>query len=639
MAALCLVCSSPVSAALVDYASRFGETAQDSGRVIALDADGNRYIAGALPGGAGRGTDILIAKLSPEGALLTLKALGAGGEDIVHAIAVDSIGRVYLAGETDSVTLPQVDFLAPAVQSSYGGVGDGFLAILDSDLELLYMSHIGGSGPDAVLGMALDGSNAIYLTGSTASDDFPGVNVESLQLERRNGGEETDAFVLKLSPEGGGIVYSTYLGGDSADSGNAIAVDALGRAVVAGVTASRDFPVSGPVFQSAHAGAGADAFVARLSPAGDQLVFSTFLGGGALDGARAVALDGDGDVYVAGYTSSMEVLSPDTNDVRGFPLGAEPAQPFNAGGIADAFVSRITADGSALVWSTYLGSADHDEAMAIDIDADGRVAVGGFTAVNIAPPRAGGLPLVRALQFRALGDSDGFVARFDGDDGALLFSSWIGGSGDDRIDGIAMRDGRIHVTGATRSSDFFARGAVLHGQADFGEDAFLLELDTRPADEDLPDLRMAIDNDPMPVPVDGIASFEIATISDGSGDVSGVMTLVTLSGATLAPPIDPACRTLTDINLVCTISDASGGESLRLQARPRAIGSMRTEAALLRGDQADRVMDNNTAVSTLTVVDTSGGRGAVGGGVLALLIALWLIQGALRHSSSRTDIG
>ncbi|MDX9741303.1 MAG: hypothetical protein RBT81_09020 [Gammaproteobacteria bacterium] len=632
VAVLCLACGS-ATAAVIDYASRLGETAVDRGLALALDAQGNRYVAGSLQAGPGRGTDILIAKLDPGGELLALQALGAGGDDLAHVIAVDAIGRIYIAGETDSVTLPPVPGGLSPVQADYGGAVDGFLAILDVDLELLSMSHIGGAGFDTVLAMSLDDTGAIYLAGSTASDDLPGVGADSLQSQRGNGGEATDAFILKLAPGGESIVYASYLGGDAADSANAIAVDAAGQIFIAGVTASRDFPVAGPAFQPAHGGAIADAFVARLNPAATDLVFSTFLGGGALDGARALAVDADGDVYVGGYTSSMEVLSPDTNDIRGFPLSEEPAQNFNGGGIADAFVSRIAADGSELRWSTYFGGADHEEATSIAIDTDGRVTIGGFSANNVDSPRGGGLTLSRALQFRPLGDSDGFLAQFDAD-GALLLSTWLGGSDDDSVNAIAVRDGSVHVVGTTNSADFFARGAVLHGlSGDFGDDAFLMELDVRMAEDELPDLSVEISNDPMPVPVNDIAVFEIATSSDQPSDVSGAMVLVSLAGASLATPLDPSCRLVNEVSAVCDIADASGGDTITVRADPRAIGSLRMEAALLRVDQADRSMDNNTAASTLTIVDTSGGRGASGGTTIALLALMWLLHHGLRRRS------
>jgi hypothetical protein len=612
------------SAAVIDYASRFGRTSADRATAIALDTAGNRYIAGTLAAGTGRGTDILLAKLSPAGELLALESFGAAGDDIVHAIAVDALGRIYIAGETDSPNLPPVGSLAP-VQGSYGGAGDGFLLILDPGLSVLSYSYLGGSGFDAVQGMTLDASGAIYLVGSTASDDFPGMGPGSLQAERGNDGDATDAFIVKLAPGGESIVYASYLGGNAMDRANAIAVDADGRAVIAGATGSQNFPVTGGVFQPGHGGAATDAFIARLNPAGTALEFSTYLGGGALDGANAVAIGAGGDVYVAGFTSSMEVISPDTNDVAGFPLSDDPAQSINAGGTFDGFVSRLTADGSQLVWSTYLGSADWDEVTAIAVDGEGRATVGGFSISDLGGPRGGGLPLTRALQFGPLGGSDGFIARFAAD-GALILSTWLGGSGDDSVNAIAVRDGRIHIAGSTSSADFFARGAVLHGvPGDFGEDAFLVEIDADMEEDELPDLRVTISHDPMPVPVNGIAAFDIAVTSDRPGDVSGVMLLLSLSGASIASPVDPACRAVNDSTAVCTIADASGGETVSLRADPHAIGSMRVQASLLRVDQADRVTDNNTAPATLTIVDTSGGRGANGPMTLAFMTFIWLV--------------
>jgi hypothetical protein len=194
--------------------------------------------------------------------------------------------------------------------------------------QLLYATYLGGSGTDIGKGIAVDSTSSMYLTGATASPDFP----TKQPLQPRLGGGE-DVFVTKLTAAGDALVYSTYLGGqdrnDFGDSGNSIAVDALGNAYVAGSTASSNFPTKHPL-QSTFGGGDEDAFVAKLTVTGDALVYSTYLGGSEIDAVLRMALAPSGDVYVAGWTTSVN-----------FPT-VHPLQRVKAGGFSDIFVAKIT---------------------------------------------------------------------------------------------------------------------------------------------------------------------------------------------------------------------------------------------------------------------------------------------------------
>src|SRR3954463_6240181 len=202
------------------------------------------------------------------------------------------------------------------------------------DPTLSYSTYLGGSGEDQGNGIAVDSSGRAYVTGQTESTDFP---VKSgVQTNKAS----TDAFVTKMFATGGGVIYSTYLGGNSVDRGNAIAVDRFGNAYVGGLTTSTDFPVTAGAFHPTYSGAG-DGFVTKLSPSGSSMVYSLVLGGEESDFVNALALDSQQRVYVTGGTDSERF--PVKNAFQSTYTG----QPPSSGGI-DAFITRLNAAGSAL---------------------------------------------------------------------------------------------------------------------------------------------------------------------------------------------------------------------------------------------------------------------------------------------------
>jgi hypothetical protein len=236
------------------------------------------------------------------------------------------------------------------------------------------------------------------------------------------------------------LSYSTYLGGNSEDRGFGIAVDAEGNTYVTGWTSSSDFPTTAGVYQPANQG-NPNVFVTKVAADGSTLLYSTYLGGSRSDYGNAIAVDGDGNVYVTGDTLS-----------RDFPT-VNALQPVFAG-IADAFVTKIAADGSALLYSTYLGGTDYNDGLGIAVDEAGRAYVTGYTA-------AADFPTANALQPTYGGtqgnnqQSNAFVAKLAADGSALLYSTYLGGSGRDSGLGIAVDgDGNAYVTGETSSTDF-----------------------------------------------------------------------------------------------------------------------------------------------------------------------------------------
>jgi hypothetical protein len=312
------------------------------------------------------------------------------------------------------------------------------------DPVLTFASYLGGSGADTGEAIALDLDGNAYLTGATASADFPVTTGPALASALE------DVFVVKVSPDGGAIVYATYLGGDGADAGQDIAVDAAGRVVVAGRTRSADFPTRNAI-QAAFGGQ-TDAFVAKLSAAGDEILFSTYLGGSLSDSAEAVALDLSGHTYVTGFTRSLEfpTLNAYQPQLGGFPPPSGGSfDPQN-----DAFLAKLDPSGSSFVYSTYLGGVAEEFGHGIAVNAEGNVFIVGSTESVL-------FPSVNPFQPALLGFTDAFVTKFSQDGQSLVYSSHLGGTGVDSGHDIAVDlFDRATVVGEARSFDFPTKRAI-----------------------------------------------------------------------------------------------------------------------------------------------------------------------------------
>ncbi len=365
--------------------------------------------------------------------------LGGSGGDQGSSIALDTAGNAYVTGLTESTNFPTVNALQPKCGDcgvEYGS--DAFVSKLNpTGSALVYSTYLGGSGADYGYGIAVDAAGSAYVTGYTNSTDFPTAN----PLQPSYGGGEMDAFVAKLNPAGSALVYSTYLGGSGGDYGYGIALDSAGSAYVTGATGSTDFPTANPLQPSLRSPYN-NAFVAKLSPTGNAFIYSTYLGGTSYDSGTAIAVDSAGNAYVTGATGSTD-----------FPT-ANPLQPSYGGGNYDAFVAKLNPTGSALVYSTYLGGSGGDEGTSIAADSAGNAYVTGATSST-------DFPTANPLQANcdgcneSLGVSDAFVAKLNPSGGALVYSTYLGGSGDDEGISIAVDSaGNASVTGGTSSADF-----------------------------------------------------------------------------------------------------------------------------------------------------------------------------------------
>ena len=438
------------------YSTYLGGSGVDQGNSIAVDSTGNAYVTGGTtstdfptlspvqPANAGS-TDVFVAKLNPTGsALLYSTYLGGSAFDRGNGIAVDGSGSPYVTGETNSIDFPTSN----PVQPASGGLADAFVAKLNpTGSTLVYSTYLGGTDDDVGFGIAVDGSRNAYITGWTRSTNFPTVN----PLQSSEGGEE-DAFIAKLNPAGSALLYSTYLGGTSSDIGLGIAVHA-GNAYVTGLTGSANFPTMKPL-QPSYAG-GTDAFVAKLSPAGSALVYSTYLGGGRNDQGNGIAVDSSGNAYITGFTISID-----------FPT-LKPLQAVLRGGF-DAFVSKINSTGSALVYSTYVGGSADDSGNGIAVDQSGSAYVTGST-------QSTNFRSVRSLQPTNGGLSDAFVFKLNPSESGFAYSTYLGGSGDDFGYGIAQHAGNVYVIGQTSSTNFPTINPLQPANAGNG-DAFVSEI-------------------------------------------------------------------------------------------------------------------------------------------------------------------
>ena len=445
---------------VLSYSTYFGGNGNDQGYGIAVDGSGSVYVTGIttstnfptsgpiIPANAG-GIDGFVFKLSPAINFLVYSTyFGGNGTDNANAIAVDSSGNAYVAGDTTSSNFPVVN----ALQGTLSGPTDAFVIELNSiGSGIIYSTYLGGSGDEKANAIAVDGSGNAYVAGETSSTNFPTQN----PLQATNAGS-FDAFVTKLKPRGAGLVYSTYLGGSGSVTAFGIAIDSSGNAYVAGSTPSTNFPTQNPL-QSANGG-GADGFIAKLNAAGSALVYSTFLGGAMDESANAIAVDSSGNAYVTGFTIS-------TN----FPT-VNPIQAANGGGNADPFVAKLNPAGSALVYSTYLGGNAGDVGFGIGVDGSGNAYVAGGT-------QSPNFPTQNPLQAANGGLADVFVVRINAAGSARDYSTYLGGSGVDRAFAIAVDpSGNAYVTGRTQSANFPTQAPFQAANAGGSDDAFIAVL-------------------------------------------------------------------------------------------------------------------------------------------------------------------
>jgi uncharacterized protein (AIM24 family) len=454
------------------YSTFLGGSVDDVGYGIAIDSSNNTYITGSATstdfpttsgafqrtkGGVASNTSAFVTKFNATGtSVLYSTYLGGSKYSSAQGIAVDSGGNAYVTGYTQSSDFP---VRIGSFQTDRKGMfQNAFLTKLNSTgTTIVYGTYLGGSGLDYGYGLALDSSGNAYVVGQTSSTDFPTTAGAFQPMNRDN----TNGFVSKFNSTGTALLYSTYLGGSSSTFAAGIAVDSSNNAYIAGSTVSTDFPTTAGAFQSANKVTSGTytGFVTKLNSTGTALLYSTYLGGSgeAGDRAAAIAVDGSGDAYVAGDTSSID-----------FPITPGAFQQVKKGAASSttAFVTKFNPTGTSALYSTYLGGStdgidgtSEDLVTGIALDNSGNAYIAGPTNSTDFPTTASAFQRVKK---GAAGTLAAFVSKFNATGTVLLYSTYLGGSVSgnggsptDRANGIVLdSSGATYITGFTSNADF-----------------------------------------------------------------------------------------------------------------------------------------------------------------------------------------
>ncbi len=431
------------------WSTYLGGIGDEYGSGIAVDGSGNCYVTGTTgsAGWVGGGwdttlngnTDGYVVKLSSAGAHLWSTYLGGTDDDYGRGVAVDGSGNCYAMGYTYSS-----GWVDGGWDTTYGGNGDGYVVKLSPAGGRLWSTYIGGMSIEYGYGIAVDGSGNCHATGYTYSSSWLGGGWDTTL----NG--STDAYVVKLSPAGAHL-WSTYLGGAGKEIGYGIAVDGSGNVCAAGQTESNGWVDGG---WDTILNGEADGYVVKLSPAGAHL-WSTYLGGAGDDRGSGIAVDGSGNCYATGITDSS-----------GWADGGWDTTLNGGNAGDDGFVVKLSPAGAHL-WSTYLGGTGNETGYGIAVDGSGICHATGHTTSS--GWLGGGWSITQK------GNGDGYVVKLS-PAGAHLWSTCLGGAGDDYGQGIAV-DGAgssVWVTGYTSSPDWVGGGwQSSHGG---GNDAFVVKV-------------------------------------------------------------------------------------------------------------------------------------------------------------------
>lgn len=391
------------------------------------------------------------------------RSIGGSALDDIRALAVDNQGNVYLAGTTESPDLPSTSGVAqPNLQSGVFPT-DIFVAKVDAAGRLVYLTYAGGSQTDVVTSIALGPDGSVYVAGYTDSPDFP-ITPGAFQRFFQSGGAYPDGFLLRLAPAGDSIVYSSYIGSDGADRVDALAVDSAGSVYLAGTSDSDRWLVTPGAPQASCPGYGDGVFLAKLAPTGSLQYLSRLCGSGH-DEAAGLAIDTQGRLYLVGTTSS-----PD------FPTSVDALKSHNDGLGTDGFLTVVAPDGRSLLFSTYLGGTFDDGATGVAVDPSGRIWVTGYTVSPDFPITPGAPQPTHATGGFS---SDAFLAQISLAPARLVFSTFIGGSGDDIPLTLhyAPGSGRIFLGGHTTSDDLPFRPEPCWPGYRGGRDGFVVWLD------------------------------------------------------------------------------------------------------------------------------------------------------------------
>jgi uncharacterized protein (TIGR03437 family) len=551
----------------LSYGTLLGGSNNEEGLSIAVDSSGSAYVCGwtqsfadfpVTPGAVqpisrnllntNTPEDAFVTKLNPTGTALVYSSYlgGDDGDSEADAIAVDRAGNAYLGGWTTTYHFPVT---ANAFQTTTADTccADAWVSKLNpAGSYLSYSTYLYGSDQDQVNGLAVDSSGNIYATGFTQSTDFP---ITAGAFQTSNHGS-SDAFVAKLNPNLSGaasLVYSTYVGGTGQDEGKFLALDASGSAYLTGVEASADFPVTAGGFQSPNTG-GTDAFLVKVNPAGSALAYSARLGGSGDEVGWGVAVDSQGNAYVAGVTMSSD-----------FPVTAGAYQTTTHPGNNEVFVTKVNPAGSSLVYSTFLGGSGSDIPYGIALDSKGYVYLTGITYSTDFPTTPG------ALSASLSGASDGFVSQLNDTGASLLYSTYLGGAGTAEGDMIALdSNGGAYITGITSSSNFPVSAGAFQTALKGTFDAFIVKMNFN-SPVTPPVLSIVSGNNQSAPANTALPNPLVVAVTQGGSPLAGVTVTFSPANASANPSsvrTDASGRAQTTVTLGATVGTATIGVSV-----------------------------------------------------------------------------
>jgi len=511
----------------VSYSSYLGGTGNETAPAVAVDAAFNAYVAGTTAStnfpttaGAlqtslkGTTTNVFITKFNSTGTgVLFSTYLGSTGTDSAAGIAVDSGFNAYVAGTTNATDFPIITAKAVPDTPATAGTNHVFVSELNpSGSGLIYSTYLAGNGADTAKGVAVGPqAGTVFATGTTTSINFAGVTKPA-------GRGTSQFFVTKLNTGKQGaasLVYSTYVGGSTPSTaltdGGGIAVDTAGNAYITGGTNYSDMPVVN-AFQAGLNGT-ENSFVAKLDANGlfSTKSFLTYLGGNGTDIGNGIAVDAGGNAYVTGTTTSST-----------FPVLAATGSSIYQGtfsGTSDAFLTKVAAAGTSLIWSTFIGGSGVTSGAAVAVDGSQNAFVTGSTD--------GGLAVINATNLQGTyggGATDAFVGKFDISGGAQ-FVTYRGGSGDDHGTGIALdSSGNPYVAGDTTSTGLATSGAFQSALNGTLSDAFVTHY------IGISTLSMAAAVTPNPIGIGNAAVFTFTITNTGPDAATAVVFTDTLPG-------------------------------------------------------------------------------------------------------------
>ena len=388
--------------------------------------------------------------------------LGGSDDDRVHGMTIDKSGSVYLTAPIRSTDFP---ITKGAVQKNATGV---YVARIGAACDSLLLSTWIGmpGGANYAHNIAVDDNGFIYVYGNSTNADFPTTpGAFDRTFHGPADASHGDVYVMKLSPAGDKIVWSTFIGGSGMDLSGAILLDREGNAILTGCTSSPDFPVTPGAYDTSFNGGEGDGrddvFIAKLSADGADLLFCTYLGGSKTEPGAGITMDINGDIYLYGTTSSTDFPVTENAYLSAYQGGS------GQHGQGDAFLAKLSADGSRLDYSTFIGTSGDETVSSVVIGPDGQLFLAGYTNSPDFPTTSG------VLSAHHAGGNDGFLMKFSPDLKQLLTSTFIGGSGEDAHLVLRYAFDKLLVCGETESTDFPVTDNALDASFNGNSDRFI----------------------------------------------------------------------------------------------------------------------------------------------------------------------